>query len=826
MLNDLKFTLRSLLKTPGFTVIVLLTLGLGIGATAAIFSVVNAILLTPLPYADPQRLVQIYTEFPTAPNGGVERFAASTAEYFDVRRETTSWDSVNAWTTSGVNIATAAEPARISAAFVTGELMPSLGAAAALGRIVLPEDDDSRAPLVAVISYGLWQRAFSGTEAVLGRDILIDGTKHKIIGVMPPAFRFPIGAADSPDLWAPMRLDPLSANNNDHSVLLLGRLKAGVTLQQARAELDALVRHQAQTQSGHHLDPKEHPLTAYAVTDEVVRAVRPALRVLLGASCFLLLIAAMNIASLLLVRAEIRQREIAVRSALGAGLWRLAWEFAAEGALLSLLGSALGLLLASYGLRVVKLAVVAGVPGAERAGIDAHVVLFVVVLGLLTGLVFGLAPLIHIAKGELQGTLKSVAASTTATLGAQRFRQALVVSQIALALVLLTGTGLMLRATWKLQQVNAGIDPTDVTTLSVALPSNLYPEEASKTFWTTLQQRLLAVPGIESAALASGLPPVAYQGIGYGIEIEGYVPRKGGPLGTMDLGGGKLQPFIDRIQVMTPGYFESLKIHLVAGRFFDRRDGAQVPRVAVVNRTTAQGLWGSGESALGHHMRPNGWGDWYTIVGVIADVKNSGLDNPTGTEIDLPYTQAPAGSSFVHNLYIVVRSPLATSSVVQAVRREVANIDAALPIDKVSTMDEVLLTSQARPHLLMQLLCVFAGVALVLAAVGIYGVISYSVARRTKEFGIRTALGAQYRVVLGLVLRRGLVLTVSGVLIGVAGALALTRLLSGFLFGITPTDPATFASVALLLSLVALGASYVPARRAAKVDPLVALRVE
>ena len=383
----------------------------------------------------------------------------------------------------------------------------------------------------------------------------------------------------------------------------------------------------------------------------------------------------------------------------------------------------------------------------------------------------------------------------------------------------------MLRASWKLQQVDAGVDSTDVTTLSVTLPYGIYPGETSRKFWTTLQQQLPVLPGIGSAALASGLPPVSYSGLAYGIEIEGYTPHRGGPLGTED-SGGELELFIDRMQVVSPSYFETLKIHLVAGRFFDQRDTVAAPRVAIINQTTAQAVWGGGESALGHRIRPKG-ADWYTIVGVMADVKNSGLDNPTGTELDLPYTQAPSpDSDLVHRLYILVRSPLAESSVVQAVRREVTNIDAALPINNVATMGEVLLASQARPHLLLQLLCVFASVALVLAAVGIYGVISYSVAWRTREFGIRMALGAQYRVVLGLVLGRGLVLTVSGVLIGVAGALALTRLLSGFLFGVTATDPATFASVALLLSLVALGASYVPARRAAKVDPLVALRAQ
>jgi len=824
MFSDLKYTIRSLSKVPSFTAIAVLTLALGIGATTAIFSVVNTVLLKPLPYVQPERLALINAEFPSYPNGGIQRFPVSIPEYFYFQRELKSWQSIDLYLTSGVNMATGSEPSRVTAASVTGGLFSSLGVAPAFGRVISPKDAELGAEPVAVISYGLWQRAFGGDRAILGREIFISGVKHIVVGVMPKGFGFPLGKADVPDLWSAFPIDPHSKFEG-HYVNLLGRLAPGVTLSQAQAELDTLVKNKVATSPGHYFDPKDHTLAVYGLQDDVVHSVRPALRMLFGAVFFLLLIACANVANLLLGRAEARQREIAVRGALGAGTWRLARQFAAEGMVISALGATLGMLLASGGLGLLSFAGDAEIPRADDIGMDSQVILFAVAICCLTGAAFGLAPLVHVVKKNLYGAIKTSGVSTTDAASSQRFRQVLVISQIAFALVLLTGTGLMLRAFWKVQEVDAGFSPKGVTTAFVDLPYTVYPLKAARQSWAALQERLIATPGIESVSLSSALPPLAEAlGKGMPVRIDGFNPSAQGNILTIPMEQGPML-VVDRITVVNPGYFDTLKIRLASGRFFDARDADQAPKVAIVNQSMARAFWGD-KSALGRRIRPaiaEFGEEWYTVVGVIADVKNNGIDQPTGTEFYLPFSQ---GYIWLNSVHIAVRSQIASSAVVSSVRRAVHDIDPALPLTKVRTLDEVVAASQSRPRFLTLLLTLFAGVALTLAAVGIYGVISYSVAQRTREFGIRMALGAQHRAVLGQVLRRGLLLTVGGVVIGLIGAFALTRFLSGFLFGVAPTDPATFAGVSLLLGVIAILASYIPARRATRVDPLVTLRAE
>lgn len=820
MLADLKFSLRALMKTPGFTLIALATLALGIGATVAVFSVVNATLLRPLPFAQPDRLARIYSSFHNLPTGSIDGFELSEAEYVDVQRESHSWQSLDAWVTYGANLATDAEPARVQASSVTGGLMSSLGVVAALGRVISAQDDVPGAPPVAVLSHDLWQRAFGGDRALVGRDVVFNGTKHLVIGVMPAGYRFPISAQGSADVWVPLQLDPAHASNNSHELSVIGRLKPGVTLQQAQAELDSLVRYWGQTRSGHHLDPKDHPLGSADFHGDIVRSIRPALRMLFGAVCFLLIIACVNVANLLLARAETRQREIAIRGALGAGMRRLMRQFATEGLLLSLVGTVLGLLLAQAALQATRFGSDAGFAQAADANIDWRVMLFAAATSVLTGVAFGLAPLVHVLKRNLHGAMKSAGAATTAS--TQRFRHILIVTQLALALVLLTGTGLMLRAFWKLQQVEPGFEPKGVVTALVSLPTDLYVGESARDFWTRLRERLITLPGVESAALTRDLPPLP-TGFGWATEIEGFTPVKGGVIPSTPTDDGPV-PMIDFVHNVTPGYFETLRIPLAAGRYIDTRDGTESPRVAVINETLARAVWGDAGSALGRRLGRNN--RWYTVVGVVTDVKNNGLDRPAGTEIYYPYTQLNPNTERLRYLYIAIRSRIPAQAVISAVRREVSAIDATLPMSQVRTMEEVLSEAQSKPRFLTLVLTLFAGVALVLAAVGIYGVISYSVAQRTKELGIRMALGAQHNRVIGLVLGRGLLLVALGLGVGLVGALALTRFLSGFLFGITATDPATFSVVSLLLAGIAILASYIPARRATRVDPLVALREE
>lgn len=821
MLVDLRYALRSLRNSPGFAAVTVLTLALGLGATVAIFSLVNAALLRPLPYAEPEQLVRLYVDAPNSDDPRRHRFRTATTEYFQLAAGLTSWQSLDAWQTADVNFAGGGgEPARLTIARVTGGLLGALGASPASGRLVAPEDDRLGAPLTAVISHGLWQRAFAGSPAAVGRDVLINGRAHTIVGVMPEGFSFPPGEAEVAEAWVPIQLDP-AALANDHSLFLLGRLAPGVALPTARAELTTFVSQRGDAGAGHTWDPERHTLVAYTLPDEVVLGVRPALRVLFGAVLFLLVIACVNVANLLLSRAETRQREIATRSALGAGLRRLAAQFAIEGLLLSLLGTAAGVLVALGALRLVAAAGAVGIPQALDAGVDVRVLLFAAAAGVVTGFTFALAPLRHAVGRNLHGAIRAGAAATTRGVSAQRFRAALTVAQLALALVLLAGTGLMLRTFWNLQRVDGGFDSSRVVTASLALREEAYSGEGARQFWTRLQERLAAIPGAESATLTSALPPLT-SGFGWGTRIPGFVPREGGSV-PLAPGG---DPVIDYVQVVGPSYFETLKIGLVEGRLFDARDANDTAKVALINETMARAIFGA-ESPLGRELitavdfpAPR------TIVGVVADAKNNGVERPTGTAIFLPHAQVPAQTGLLRAPFVALRAKGAPTSVIADLRRAVRDVDPNLPLAQVRTLDEVVAATQSRPRFLALVLTLFAGVSLALAAIGIYGVIAYSVAQRTKEFGIRMALGARPNAVQSLELGRGLALTAAGVLLGVAGAYALTRFLAAFLFGVPATDALTFAGVAALLALVATAASYVAARRATKVDPLVALRTE
>ncbi len=715
----------------------------------------------------------------------------------------------------GSNLAGGNDPIRVTTSFVSGGLLQSLGVSPMMGRLINPQDDAPAAPLTAVLSYGLWQRAFGGDAGVIGRDVLQNGAKCTIIGVMPKGFQFPPGETDPPEMWAPMQIDPARpGGRGSHFISALGMLKPGVTVSQAGDEMKTLLE-QWGRQGGperHALDPKIHPIVLAGFQGEVVGGVRLAMFMLLGAVGFVLLIACVNVANLLLARAEARQREIAIRKAMGAAIWRLARQFVTEGVVLSLGGALLGLALAFLGLRAIARTNAASIPRANEIGIDTTVLLFAIGISFLTGIAFGLAPLAQIIAGNVHETLKAAASRTTASVASNRFRKALVVTEMALALILLIGTGLMVRAFWKLQEVHAGFQPAGLLTMRVALPQAVYPEnQRVLQFWTSVQQRVAALPGVESATIMSGLPPMRRLNAN-DTQIEGWVLRTGGPIQNMDYW-----------QLTGPRYFETMGIRLIEGRYFDDRDGAGAPLAVMVNQTTARTYW-PGESALGHRVKPGFQGDWRTVVGVVEDVKNAGLDKPTATELYIPYLQT-AGQG-LRTGYVIVRAKGDPARMVGPSRGVIHEIDSSLPVAEVRTMDEVLSSAQARPRFLTLLLTMFSGVALVLAAVGIYGVISYSVAQRTNEFGIRMAMGAGPRDVLRMVLGQGLLLGLSGVALGAAGALALTRLIRGLLFGISSFDPLTFVVMAALLTAVTLVACWVPARRATRVDPMVALRYE
>ena len=818
IVQDVRYAIRMLVRTPGFTAASIVCLALGIGATTAIFSIVNAVLLRPLPYAQPERLVRIYTEFPDAPASSAHKFWFSAPEFLDLRSDSTSFETLDGWVNGGANLTGGTEPIRVTASFISGGMLPTLGVSPLRGRLLNDQDDLPTSPVTAVISHGLWQRAFGGDPGVLSREIMFNGGKCTIVGIMPMGFQFPPGETDPPEIWATLQIDPANpGGRSSHFLYLLGRLKPGVSIQRARDDMAGLVNRYGagQTRMVHTFGSKKpnlHTIAMYPFHDEVVGGVRPALLVLLGAVAFVLLIACVNVANLLLARAEVRQREIAVRKALGAGLGRLVRQFVTEGIILSLAGAGLGLLLAIAGVRIIAATSAASVPRANELGINTGVLLFTISVSLLTGLAFGLAPLAQIVGKNVHDTLKAAASRTTATIASNRFRQALVAGELALALILLIGTGLMIRAFWKLQQVDTGLNARGVLTMQLALPGAVYTDyHRVDQFWTTIQQRVSAMPGVTSASMMNGLPPIRRVNANT-TPIEGFVPRL-----------GLTTPNIDFYNVVSTRYFETMGIHLIEGRFFDGRDAENAPLVVVVNQTLARTYWPT-ESALGHRIKPGGGKDYATVVGVAGDVKNTGLEKPTGTELYIPLLQTPNRSASLG--YLVVRSNSDPSSLVGPVRNAIHAIDPSLPISNVRTMDEALLAAQARPRFLALLLTVFATVALVLAAVGIYGVISYSVAQRTNEFGIRIAMGASSGNVLGMVLGQGAKIALIGFAIGAGGAFWLTRFMSGMLFEVSAVDPLTFIAMLLVLGAVTLFACFVPARRATKVDPMIALRYE
>jgi len=813
---DLRHAVRMLMKNPGFAAAAVVCLTLGIGATTGIFSVVNAVLLRPLGYRQPERLVRIYTEFPTFPNGGLRRFWTSAPEFLDLRRDLKSWESIDAWANTGANIAGITQPARVTASYVSGGLLNSLGVSPMMGRLITPADDEPTAPVVVEISYGLWKSVFGSDPQVVGRQTLLGGQKCTIIGVMPRGFEFPPGEVDPPQLWSPLQIDPAKpGGRGSHNFYLLGLLRPGVTPSQAQSEMQSYVTASTEVHKSaneHYFNTKNHTLVSFPLQAEVVSNVRPALLMLLGAVAFVLLIACVNVANLLLARAESRRREIAIRSAIGADLARLARQFVTEGLLLSGCGAILGLALAYLGIRVIQVTNAGAIPRAAEIGVDINVLLFTVAASLLTGVLFGLAPIIPLALQSVQDSLKETVGSTTGTAAAQGFRRALVAGELALALVLLVACGLMVRGFWKLQEVHIGINPDNVVTMSLALPQTSYPKnDVIDSFWTRLEDRVRNLPGVRSAAIVSGLPPLRPPNMN-DTHVEGFVRREGGPIEN-----------IDYYQVVSKDYFQTMGIRLMDGRLLDARDTASSPDVIIINQTLARTFYGNA-SPIGRRIQPNTDGAFCTVIGVVEDVKNAGIDRPAGTELYLPYTQKHGSGN--NDAYVVLRSNGDPSSLASAVRDEVRAIDPTIPVSHVRLMEDVLSSAQSRPRFLTLLLTLFSGIALIIATVGIYGVISYSVARRSKEFGLRMALGARPANILSLVLKQGVLLTGIGVVVGLVAALILTRLMASLLFGVTSTDAITYLGVSALLAAVAIFATYVPARRATQVDPIKALRYE
>jgi len=814
---DVVYALRTIVKSPAYAAITILTLALGIGANTAIFSVVNGVLLKPLSYPHPERLQFITSTFP---NLGFDRFWISIPEWAEFKERNRSFESVGAYREGSVNLGTPERPRRVNSVVVTPELMSVLGVAPLRGRLFNDADSVVGAEDVGILSYGTWSGDFGGDDGVVGRVVQVDGVPTRIVGIMPRGYDI---HDERIEVFLPLTIDPKTFPNSrsSHFLYLIGRLKDGVSQQQAQADLDSMLD-QWRTLSGNRHAPIRkgnfiHLIQMHPMKADLVGSIGTALWVLQGAVGFVLLIACANLANLILARAESRQREFAIRSALGASRFRLLRQFLTEGVLLSLVGGALGAAIGFGGLRTLLAANPDSIPRSLEISLDWKVLLFTPAVSVLTGLIFGMAPLLHLREQAVTSALKEGGQRSTAGSARARVRSGLVMVEVALAVVLVVGAGLLMRSFQKLMTVDAGFNRERMTTFGLVLPNATFPKaETRVAFFNRLTERLRAIPGVTGVAAMTGLPPNRSVDAN-DVDFEDYSPTQGQPAEN-----------VDYFQVVTLDYLKTMGISIVKGRGFEPADASGGP-VALVNESLAQTFYGNRSlEAIGHRFNPFFTGPKtppFTIVGVVKDVKQGGMSKKTGTELYFLYDQAPRVAGFAPgDMNIVVRSALPEEALTRDIQQAVRSQDSTLPIVKLRTMDQVFADSAARPRFLAQLLGIFASLALALAAIGTYGILSYSVSERTKEIGIHMALGATRGSVLGMVLGQGMRLTLLGLFTGLIASFGLTRLLQAQLFNVKPTDPATLTAVAIFIAVIAFVACYVPAQRATRVDPIVTLR--
>jgi len=813
-IKDVRYAVRALRRNPGFTLAAVLTLGLGIGANTALFSVVNGVLLRPLPYGQPERLVALQNRW----DGNDGHSSISPAEYFDYLDQLTAFERIGVSTDAIVSLTGDGEPERLPAGALSAGVLPVLGVSPVLGRVFAAEEDVP-SPDVVVLSYELWQRRFSGAESILGRRIIVNGLPRTVIGVMPSGFRVPddLSSTTPAQLFVPLGLQRDSVTiRGSHYLTGVARLRRGVTVEQGSADIAAVASRLVAQYPNDYPAKMQFRAGVTPLLESVVGDVRPVLVVLLAAVGFVLLIACANVAGLLLSRTEGRRREMAVRTALGAGRGRLVRQLLVESIVLALLGGLVGVILAVLGTRGLISLRPPDLPRLDAIGVDARVLLFALGASTLVGILFGLLPAIQATRLDVQSILREAGRGFAGS-RRQGGRRALVVGEVALALVLLVGAGLMTRSFVSLLSVDPGYRVDHVLTVPVTLPAARYQEdERVIAFFRELPRRVTSLPGVTTAGAVAGVPLVAERG-DLGINI----PER-------PLPAGESRRRADW-QVVTPGYFQAMGMRLLRGRGIEDADQANTPGVVVINQALASKYWAD-EDPIGKRFILGGRAGpgEVTIVGIVGDVRHASLAAAPEPEMYIAHTQFRfwGGGGILRSLSLVVRTGGEPSALVRAVRAEVAALDAQLPLGTFRTMEEVRGESVSQPRFLMFLFSVFSVVSLAIAVIGIYGVIAYGVAQRRKEIGIRVALGARPSTVAGMVVRQGMVLTILGIALGLVMAFALTRFLSGFLFSVTPTDPLTLGLVTVSLAAAALAATYAPALRATRTDPVEVLRSE
>jgi putative ABC transport system permease protein len=810
IVQDLRHALRLLRKSPGFTAVAVITLALGIGANTAMFSMVYGVLLRPLPFKDPGRL---YTLWERNLKMGYEQNPPAAGNFRDWRDRNRVFEQVAVFDASRTfNLAGSNNPQRVDGAAVSPSLFEVLDVKPVIGRTFSSQEDQLGQDSVVLLSYGLWQRRFDADRSIVGKPITLDGRNSTVVGVMPPGFQFPgdtgtvlnIFTAPAAQLWVPLALTPEAwSARSAHYLEVIGRLKSGVTPGQAQAEMNSIEQELVKQYPREYIGSDVNLVPLHA---QVVGSFRSALFVLFGAVAFVLLIACANLANLLLARGASRRREVAIRSALGASRLRLVRQLTMESLALSSLGGMLGVLTAAWGISLLKLVLPDNFPRTADIHLDGPALIFTALASVATGLIFGLAPAVQVSRTHLTESLKQGERGAEG-FGRNRLRGALVVSEVALALIVLIGADLLLRSFVRLQAVDPGFKPDRLLTMEISLPDARYPAPQRAAFFSQLLDRVRTLPGVESAGAIGHLP--------LGGDIESYAL---GVVGRQPLPNEYANP---SCHVVMPGYFEAMKIPLVEGRFFDEHDNAQSNHALIINEVVARNVFPN-ESPIGKRLQMGFNGFTGEIVGVVKRTNHLTLDFAPTEEVYTPYVQAPLWST----LTLTVRTTSAPLPLARPVHELILAIDKDQPVSKIRTMDQVIEASVAAPRFRTLLLGLFGLTALLLGAIGIYGVMSYSVSQRTREIGIRIALGAARPQIIKLVLRQGLVLTLAGLGVGLLGALALTHLLSSMLFEVRPTDPLTFAGVTLVLTAVSLLANCLPARRATKVDPIVALRYE